>query len=141
MTASRPLAMVTYQVGEIDGVPAQSPFQATTHHDLLLALHGAGLMTSPDTVSVTGIEAVVARSHELERRRHDLDYEIDGVVVKVDDLALREVAGSTSRAPRWAIARKLAPEERSTKLEAIARLGGTANCTSSEFSGCSRSII
>ena len=55
----------------------------------------------------------------VEVHRHDFAYEVDGVVVKVDDLDLRERAGATSRAPRWAIARKLPPEERTTKLRAI----------------------
>ena len=89
-----------------------------------------GLPVSADARCVTGIDAVIARSHELEEHRHDLSYEIDGVVIKVDDLALREVAGATSRAPRWALARKLAPEERTTMLLDIeVSIGRTGRAT------------
>jgi DNA ligase (NAD+) len=62
--------------------------------------------------------------------RHDLDYEVDGVVVKVDDLALRGELGSTSKAPRWAIAFKFPPEERTTKLlEILVSIGRTGKAT------------
>ena len=73
---------------------------------------------------------MVARSTWFEEHRHDLDYEVDGVVIKVDDLALREQLGSTSRAPRWAIARKFPPEERTTRLLAIeVSIGRTGRAT------------
>ena len=66
----------------------------------------------------------------IEAHRHDFEYEVDGVVVKLDDLDLRERAGATSRAPRWAIARKLPPEERTTTLLAIdVSIGRTGRAT------------
>ena len=130
VTATRPLALLAYQLGRLSGVTAGSLFDVGTHHELLAAIAACGLPTSPDVASVTGIEAAIERGHELEARRHSLGYEIDGVVIKLDDLALREVAGSTSRAPRWALARKLAPEERSTLLEAIeVSIGRTGRAT------------
>ena len=71
-----------------------------------------------------------ARSRELEAGRHSLAYEIDGVVSKVDDFALQAVLGSTSRAPRWAIAFKFPPEERTTKLlDIMVSIGRTGRAT------------
>lgn len=130
VTATRPLALLAYQLGRLEGVPATSGFAAGSHHELLDAMAACGLPTSPDVVSVVGIEAVIAQSHALEQRRHELGYEIDGVVIKLDDLALREAAGATSRAPRWALARKLPPEERSTLLVDIeVSIGRTGRVT------------
>ena len=130
VTATRPLAILTYQVGQIDGAAPGSPFLATSHTEVLAAMAGVGLPVSPDARCVTGIDAVIARAHELEDHRHDLAYEIDGVVIKLDDLALREDAGATSRAPRWALARKLAPEERTTALLDIeVSIGRTGRAT------------
>jgi DNA ligase (NAD+) len=130
VTATRPLAFLAYQLGRLEGVAPKSPFDVTSHRATLDALRDVGIPVSPDTVSVTGIEAVLARSHELEARRHDLDYDIDGVVIKLDDLSLRERAGSTTRAPRWALARKLAPEEQATKLVDIeVSIGRTGRAT------------
>ena len=61
-------------------------------------------------------------------RRHDLDYDVDGVVIKVDDLAQREALGYTSRAPRWAIAFKFPPEER-TMATSLATAANDLGCT------------
>ena len=130
VTATRPLSFFGYQIGQLEGVPAPSPFAATSHAGTLAALAGVGLPVSPDVVSVTGIDAVIERGHELEALRHSLAYDVDGVVIKLDELALREVAGATSRAPRWALARKLAPEEQSTKLVDIeVSIGRTGRAT------------
>ena len=77
-----------------------------------------------------GLDEVLAFCSHWDEHRHDLDYEIDGVVVKVDDLALQRKLGATSRAPRWAIAYKFPPEERSTTLKAIAvSIGRTGKAT------------
>jgi DNA ligase (NAD+) len=130
ITATRPLAILTYQVGRIEGAPAKSAFLATSHTEVLAAMAGVGLPVSPDARCVTGIDEVIARAHQLEAQRHDLSYEIDGVVIKLDDLGLREEAGTTSRAPRWALARKLPPEERTTTLVDIeVSIGRTGRAT------------
>lgn len=130
ITATRPLSYWGYQVGYVEGIPAGSPFAATSHEQTLAALKTAGIPVSPEISIVRGIDAVLKQVRLLEAHRHDLGYDIDGVVVKVDDLALRELAGETSRAPRWAIARKLAPEERSTTLLAIeVSIGRTGRAT------------
>ena len=130
VTATRPLAILLYQIGLIEGAPTGSDLLSDSHTTVLAAMAEVGLPVSADARCVTGIDAVIARSHELEEHRHDLSYEIDGVVIKVDDLALREVAGATSRAPRWALARKLAPEERTTMLLDIeVSIGRTGRAT------------
>lgn len=130
VTATRPLAFLAYQLGQLDDVPATSGFASRSHAKLLDAMKKAGLPVSPDIASCVGIDDVLAKGHELEAKRHDLLYEIDGVVIKLDDLDLRDRAGSTSRAPRWAIARKLPPEERSTLLKAIeVSIGRTGRAT------------
>src|SRR5207247_10752551 len=79
---------------------------------------------------VEGLDAVYQFCQQWEERRHDLGYEIDGVVVKVDDLAQRGELGSTSKAPRWAIAYKFPPEERTTLLKDImVSIGRTGKAT------------
>merc|ERR1711969_90842 len=75
-----------------------------------------GLPVSAHTAQVQGLEAVTERIAYWGEHRHDVDHEIDGVVVKVDEVALQRRLGSTSRAPRWAVAYKYPPEEATTKL-------------------------
>ncbi len=99
ITALRPLHFWAYQVGIVEGAPAKSSWPATTQAATLAQLKAAGFPVSPDAMLVEGISAVVARCRHLEEARHALAYEIDGVVTKVDDLALHVVLGATSRAP------------------------------------------
>ena len=130
MTAKRPLSFWAYQVGEVEGGPAKGSWPAATQAANLELLRRAGFPVSPDARTVTGIDAVIDRCRELAEERHDLAYEIDGVVIKVDDLALHDRLGATSRAPRWAIAFKFPPEERTTKLLAIqVSIGRTGRAT------------
>ena len=68
---------------------------------------------------MTGLDAVYDYCKKLEQRRHGLGYEIDGVVIKIDDISLHRRLGATSHAPRWAVAYKFPPEERTTLLEDI----------------------
>ncbi len=90
----------------------------------------AGFPVNPEVHLVHGLDDVLAFCARWEERRHDLGYEIDGVVVKVDDLGLQRSLGSTSRAPRWAIAYKFPPEERSTVLRDIeVSIGRTGKAT------------
>jgi DNA ligase (NAD+) len=136
MTAARPLAFWAYQVGELDGASpdeegrARSAWSPESQSAALAQLQKAGFPVSPDARRIVGIDAVIARCRELEEQRHDLPYEIDGVVVKVDDLALHRRLGQTSRAPRWAIAFKFAPEELATRLIDIeVSIGRTGRAT------------
>lgn len=114
MTAKRRLSFWSYQLGEVVGGPAFS-----SHHDTLDFLRELGFPVNPEVRSLESIEAVHAHCAHWEEHRHDLAYEIDGVVIKVDDLSQRERLGFTSRAPRWAIAYKFPPEERTTLLRDI----------------------
>jgi DNA ligase (NAD+) len=130
VTATRPLFFWAYQVGEVEGASAGHEWPAPTQSATLALLRQAGLPVSPDSRTVTGPEEVIARCAELAEQRHSLPYEIDGVVTKVDDLALHARFGATSRAPRWAIAFKFPPEERTTRLIAIhVSIGRTGRAT------------
>jgi DNA ligase (NAD+) len=129
MTARRKLAFWSYQLGELttaDGGPP--PF--TTHHQTLDLLGELGFPVNPEIRRVASLDDVYAFCQHWQEHRHDLDYEIDGVVVKLDDLALREQLGVTAKAPRWAIAYKFPPEERTTKLvDIMVSIGRTGRAT------------
>jgi DNA ligase (NAD+) len=130
ITATRPLAFWAYQVGEVEGPAADHAWAAETQSATLALLKRAGLPVSPDARTVSGLKKVIARCKELAEKRHALPYEIDGVVIKVDDLGLHPRLGATSRAPRWAIAFKFPPEERTTKLLGIeVSIGRTGRAT------------
>ncbi len=130
VTATRPLHFWAYAVGYIEGAPAKGKWPAGTQSETLAQLAQAGFPVSPDARRVEGMAAVEARSRELEAARHSLAYEIDGVVTKVDDFALQKVLGATSRAPRWAIAFKFPPEERTTRLlDIMVSIGRTGRAT------------
>lgn len=111
VTATRGLSMWCYSVGEIQGGPVLD-----THSDTLEYLSSLGLPVNPETKTESTLDAVWEFVEQCETKRHDLPYEIDGAVIKVDRLALQQELGATSRAPRWAVAYKLPPEERTTKL-------------------------
>jgi DNA ligase (NAD+) len=131
ITAARPLSFWAYQIGEVDGGaagPEGSDLGSQTRS--LELVKRAGLPVNPETRVLRGLEAVHAFCRHWQEHRHDLDYEIDGVVAKVDDLALQRVLGATARAPRWAIAYKFPPEERTTRLEEIlVSIGRTGRAT------------
>ena len=110
VTARRKLRMICHGLGRAEG------FSPATLHEAYLALKAWGLPVSDHTTKVTGIDAVAERVAYWGEHRHDVEHEIDGLVVKVDDVALQRRLGATSRAPRWAIAYKYPPEEATTKL-------------------------
>ncbi len=111
VTASRSLSMVIHGVGRVEGGPS-----VTRQSDWYAVLAGWGLPTAASAEVKPDLAGVQAFIDYYGEHRHDVEHEIDGVVVKVDDLALQRRLGSTSRAPRWAIAYKYAPEEVNTKL-------------------------
>jgi DNA ligase (NAD+) len=114
VTASRELSFWCYQLGEVVGGP-----EFTSHHETLEFLAGLGFPVNPEVRVVDDLAGVYAFAGHWQEHRHDLPYEIDGAVAKVDQLSQRELLGFTSRAPRWAIAFKFPPEERTTVLRDI----------------------
>lgn len=113
VTARRALGMVCHGIGARDG------FEATAQSEAYAALRAWGLPTSDRARVVHGLDEVGEFVAHYGEHRHDVEHEIDGVVVKVDDVALQRRLGSTSRAPRWAIAFKYPPEEVNAELLAI----------------------
>ena len=111
ITATRPLEMCCYGVGLVSGgdLPAQ-------HSAVLARLQQWGLRINAESLVVQGIEACDEYYQRLAARRDALPYDIDGIVFKVNDLALQQRLGFVSRAPRWAIARKFPAQEELTRL-------------------------
>jgi DNA ligase (NAD+) len=125
ITASRELSFWAYQVGLLTG--AEPP---ASHLAMLESLAAMGFPVSDTIRAYDDVADVLDHCRHWQERRHDLGYEIDGVVVKVDDLAQRERLGVTSKAPRWAIAYKFPPEERTTRLGDIqVSIGRTGRAT------------
>ncbi len=128
VTARRRLRMICHGLGHTEG------FRPATLHQAYLALQAWGLPVSQHTTLVADLAEVQARIDYWGEHRHEVDHEIDGVVVKVDDVALQRRLGSTSRAPRWAIAYKYPPEEAQTKLLDIrVNVGRTGRVTPFAF--------
>jgi DNA ligase (NAD+) len=124
-TAKRPLSFLGYQLVDLDATLTYS-----TYHEAIGQLGAWGFFTPAEAKIELGVTAMIARSDWFEIHRHDLPFDIDGAVIKVDDLAERARLGFTSRAPRWAIARKFPPEERTTHLLAIEiSIGRTGRAT------------
>lgn len=114
ITAQRPLAMYCYGFGEISDGPL-----ATTQSESIRRLTDWGLRISPEMRTVEGIDGCLDYYRSIGERRARLDYEIDGVVFKVDSLEQQRQLGFVSRAPRWAIAQKFPAQEEVTRLLAI----------------------
>jgi DNA ligase (NAD+) len=124
VSASRPLRMIVHGVGARDGFSAD---RQSTAYDLLGAW---GLPVSERFTVVDDLAGVDAFIEHYREHRHDVEHEIDGVVVKVDEVPVQRRLGSTSRAPRWAIAFKYPPEEVNTKLHDIrVNVGRTGRVT------------
>ena len=113
VTASRPLRFFAYAWGEASDVPHGTQFA------MIRQFEAWGFPVNPLTERMDTVGAIVAHYHRIERERATLGYDIDGVVYKVDDLALQRRLGFISRSPRWAIAHKFPAERAITQLEAI----------------------
>jgi DNA ligase (NAD+) len=113
VTASRPLALVCHGLG------ARKGFTPRAQSESYAALAAWGLPVSDRAKVLPDLAAVEELIEWYGEHRHDVEHEIDGVVVKVDDVSLQRRLGSTSRAPRWAIAFKYPPEEVNARLLAI----------------------
>jgi DNA ligase (NAD+) len=124
VTARRRLRMICHGLGRTEG------FTPRSQHEAYRALAAWGLPVSAHTRLVQGVDAVLERISYWAEHRHDIEHEIDGLVVKVDELSLQRRLGATSRAPRWAIAYKYPPEEATTTLRNIAvNVGRTGRVT------------
>lgn len=124
VTARRKLRMVCHGLGYTEG------FRPATQHDAYLALRAWGLPVSEHTSLANDMAGVQERVDYWGEHRHEVDHEIDGVVVKVDEVALQRRLGSTARAPRWAIAYKYPPEEaQTTLLDIRVNVGRTGRVT------------
>ena len=113
ITASRGLSIFVFNLQQVRGV------QFATHHETLDYIKSLGLPVSPRYNLYHGIEAAIQEIQEIGRIRGSLPFDIDGAVIKVNDLSQREQMGSTNKYPRWAIAFKYPPEEKDTQLKAI----------------------
>jgi DNA ligase (NAD+) len=122
--ADRPLALWIHGFGHVEGRTF------TTYAEYLDWARSAGLPVPPQSTVVGSIDEVWALVQRFTEDRHSFGFEVDGVVVKVDDLEQRRVLGSTAKAPRWAIAYKMAPVEQQTILRAIeVNVGRTGKAT------------
>jgi len=124
ITASRPLAFVCHGIGRLESAGF------STHWEALQALTSWGLRSVPGSRVCKNLDAVFAVYDELEADRDDLPYEIDGLVIKVNDLALQDELGQIARSPRWAVAYKFKPRQATTRVQSItARVGRTGTLT------------
>ncbi len=113
ITARRHLHIFTYAIGHYEGIELQ------THTQCLDVLRSLGLPVNPHTQSCKSIEEVIQLCNAWDKRRDELDYLMDGMVVKVNLLALHYQLGATSKSPRWVISYKFQPEQAITKIEEI----------------------
>lgn len=128
VTATRPLSMLVHGMG------ARRGFEPDTQSESYEAMRGWGLPVAPRYEVCPGLQRVREYISYYAEHRHDVEHEIDGVVVKVDQFSLQRQLGSTSRAPRWAIAYKYPPEEATTTLLDIrVNVGRTGRVTPFAF--------
>jgi DNA ligase (NAD+) len=124
VTAQRNLSLICHGVGYVEGASFKS------HWESLEAIRGFGLRTNPENKRLKNLDEVHDFCSYWQEHRHDVPYEIDGVVVKVDSIGEQQELGWTAKAPRWAIAYKFPPEERTTLLKDIfASVGRTGVVT------------
>lgn len=113
ITARRPLAFFVYGVGNPESVAAAS------QEELLQELAEFGFPVNPLALLCSTEDAVQSHYHSLQKQRTDLDYDMDGVVIKVNPFFLQERLGATARVPRWAVAWKFPPNQATTRIEAV----------------------
>ena len=124
ITAQRPLTLFCYAVASNEEIPFQ------TQGEILTALSRWGFQVNPLIKTGIGIGACIDYYHHINQIREELPYEIDGVVVKVDNLRIQRQLGAVARSPRWAIACKFAPvQERTTLEDIIVQVGRTGVLT------------
>jgi DNA ligase (NAD+) len=124
VTASRPLDLFCYGIGAIRGL------EAASHGELLRRIQSLGLPVNPNVKPNLSVDEALVYYTQLLARRHELDYEMDGVVLKVDDRAMQERLGAKSRSPRWVLAYKFPATQETTRVLDIAvQVGRTGALT------------
>lgn len=124
LCAQRHLRFFCHGMGYSEGLAA------TTHMEFLTAVAALGLVPTPHAACFADLDAAIAHCEELIERLHELDFEIDGLVLKVNSFAQRERLGNTSKSPRWAVAYKFEKYEAVTRLEGIrVQVGKTGTIT------------
>jgi len=124
ITVRRHLRLFAYAIGYSEGL------ELKTHIQCLNAIREFGLPVNPHARACKNIEEVIRCCNEWDKRRGELDYMVDGMVVKVNSLALHNQLGATSKAPRWVISFKFQPEQAVTKIEEITvQVGKTGTLT------------
>ena len=124
ITASRPLDIFVFNLQHIDGM------MPDTHWEALHLINELGLKISPYLYRTSSIEDVIAVCREWQDKRHTLSFEIDGMVIKVNNFEHREILGNTSKSPRWAIAYKFPAEQKETIIrDIIVQVGRTGVLT------------
>ena len=125
VTAARPLDVFFYSIGEFNG-----EHNPSSHLEVLEMLHGYGLKVCPDWKLLSGVESCLRYYSYLQTKRNDLPYEIDGIVYKANRLEYQGLLGSSSRAPRWAVAHKFPAQEEFTVIEDVEfQVGRTGSIT------------
>ncbi len=116
IVATRPLDIVVYGWGMVEGFKGKP---LTSQTEMLAWFKALGFKTPERTWLCRSVDELMAAIHELDEVRHKFNYETDGAVIKLDNFALRDQVGATSKAPRWSIAYKYAPEQAQTKLKQV----------------------
>ncbi len=133
ITASRHLSFYAHGIGELqwgEGRPVDVADEVHDQSEAYALYERWGIPVSPHTREVTNFDEIIEMIEYYEQHRYDIEHALDGIVVKVDDLALQRRLGATSRAPRWAIAYKYPPEEVNTELlNIIVQVGRTGRVT------------
>jgi len=128
VTAGRPLNFYAYGVGEVEGREFQS------QGEVLAVLFSLGFKVNPHIARCRGAGEVLAYYENMARLREELPYEMDGIVVKVDDFGLQRRLGEKTRSPRWAIAFKFAPRQATTRVvDIVVQVGRTGTLTPVAF--------
>ncbi|HHF58753.1 MAG TPA: NAD-dependent DNA ligase LigA, partial [Thermoplasmatales archaeon] len=123
-TAERPLDIFFYEIMVVEGLKINTQWEALEH------LREWGLKTNPLVKRCKNIDEVIEYYNEMKEKREQLSYEIDGIVVKVDNLEDQEKLGIKARSPRWAIAYKFPPREKITQvMDIIVQVGRTGTLT------------
>lgn len=130
LVASRKLGFVAHGRGEYVGTTKTDEVFDSTYWRFLAALRSVGVPTNPGSVRCEGVEEILGSIRTFDKKRHSLDYAVDGMVVRLDNFARQRQLGTTSKSPRWIIAYKYPAERKTTTLLSVAhQVGKTGKIT------------